>query len=168
MLVAYRRAALRAVIFACWLYCFTAHRYISAGYGNTILLVNTQYFALAFFLPCRTSHALIAARRATHTPGFACALVSKCRARLCANTNRIHRVFVGGHMQRFSAGMLPPTTVSVSCLRSYVVLVLGSLQLAEFDREGSLSAVDAFFETYGPFWQRVRAIAVRTRAMYED
>ena len=55
---------------------------------------------------------------------------------------------------------------AANIIPGYVVLVLGSLQLAEFDRTGTLSAVDAFFQTYGPFWQRVRALVVRARAMY--
>ncbi len=79
----------------------------------------------------------------------------------------VYRAVAVEHIPTFVVGIDDSNSLwAANLIPGYVVLVLGSLQLAEFDRLGTLSAVDAFFETYGPFWQRVRALVVRARAMY--
>ena len=58
---------------------------------------------------------------------------------------------------------------AANIIPGYIVLVLGSLQLAEYDRLGSggVTASDVFFDTYGLYWKKVRAVVTRSRAMYE-
>jgi hypothetical protein len=50
----------------------------------------------------------------------------------------------------------------------YIVLLLGSLQSAEFDRLGTSShtALDMFFDTYGHYLRTVRTWWRRTRTVY--
>jgi hypothetical protein len=77
----------------------------------------------------------------------------------------------------FSFDSLPTYVVGIdrsdglwaaNIIPGYIVLVLGSLQLAEYDRagQGGVTASDVFFETYGPVFKRIRLLILRCRAMY--